>query len=290
VTVTDFDIAPLAFALLGGVGIGGILLFVWSLIPHEYQPSDPNAGLVPFLRSLGVRLPLTIGAVLLTLVFTQWPVAAAAAGALVLAGPALFGGARAERMASARLAGLAVWTESLRDTIAGAVGLEQAIMASASAPPPAISGDVKSLADRLRVRVPMPRALRMFADDLNDPGADLICSALILNSRLRGPGLRQVLSSLADAARDELQMRERIAAGRQSTRRSVMIVVGVTLFFVLGLRWFNPGYVAPYGTLVGQTVLLIVILLFAGGFFWLRRLAAFDLPGRFLTGGADPTS
>jgi hypothetical protein len=37
------------------------------------------------------------------------------------------------------------------------------------------------------VRVPLARALRMFADDLNDPGADLIVSALILNSRLRGP-------------------------------------------------------------------------------------------------------
>jgi Flp pilus assembly protein TadB len=98
-----------------------------------------------------------------------------------------------------------------------------------------------------------------------------------------------VLSSLAEAARDELQMRERIAAGRQSTRRSVMIVVGVTLVFVLGLRWFNPGYVAPYATFTGQFVLLIVILLFAAGFFWLRRLAAFDLPGRFLVGGTVDT-
>jgi hypothetical protein len=34
-------------------------------------------------------------------------------------------------------------------------------------------------------------------------------------------------------------------------------------------------------------VLLFVILLFAAGFFWLRRLSAFDLPGRFLT-GAEP--
>jgi Flp pilus assembly protein TadB len=290
VTITDFDVAPLAFAFLAGLGIGGVLLFVYALIPQEYTAQEADSGLMPFLRSLGVRLPLTIGAVLIVLVLTQWPVAAAASGALVLAGPALFGGARAERLASARLAGLAVWTESLRDTIAGAVGLEQAIMASASAPPLAISQDVKGLADRLRVRVPMPRALRMFADDLNDPGADLICSALILNSRPRGPGLCPVFSLLAEAARDELQMRERIAAGRQSTRRSVMIVVGVTLFFVLGLRWFNPGYVAPYGSVVGQTVLLLVILLFAAGFFWLRRLSAFDLPGRFLTGGTDPTS
>ena len=289
--MTDLNVLPLLFAVLAALVVAGVLLFVYALIPQDYTPTEGPTGLESFVRAMGVRLPLTVGAVLLTLIFTRWPVAAAAAGALVLAGPALFGGARAERQASSRLAGLAVWTESLRDTIAGAVGLEQAIMSSATAPPPAIAGDVRALADRLRVRVPMPRALRMFGDDLDDPGADLVCAALILNSRLRGPGLRQVLTSLAEAARDELQMRERIAAGRQSTRRSVMIVVGVTLVFVLGLRWFNPDYVAPYGSFIGQFVLLIVILLFAAGFFWLRRLAAFDLPGRFLTGGgaADPT-
>lgn len=282
--MTDLYLAPLLFALLAAAIVGGVVLFAWALVPHEVRPGAGQASVVPFLRSLGIRLPLTVAAVLLTLVFTQWPVAAAAAGVLVLAGPALFGGARAEKHAANRLAGLAVWTESLRDTIAGAVGLEQAVMASATAPPPAIAADVRALADRLRVRVPLARALRMFADDLDDPGADLIVSALILNSRLRGPGLRQVLSSLSDAVRDELEMRERISAGRRSTRRSVQVVVGVTLFFVLGLRWFNPSYVAPYGSATGQVVLLFVILLFAAGFYWLRRLSAFDLPGRFLTG------
>lgn len=283
--MADLSLTPLLFALCAALGVGGLVLLAWALTPQEVQPSSSSVNLSDVVRKLGIRVPLTVAAVLLTLVLTRWPVAAGAAGVLVLAGPALFGGARAERRGAARLAGLAVWTESLRDTIAGAVGLEQAIMASATAPPAAIAPDVRSMADRLRVRVPLPRALRMFAEDLDDPGADLIVAALILNSRLRGPGLRQVLSSLSDSARAELEMRERVAAGRQSTRRSVKIVVGVTLFFVLGLRWFNPSYVEPYGTAIGQVVLLLVILLFAAGFFWIRRLSAFDLPGRFLTGG-----
>ena len=44
------------------------------------------------------------------------------------------------------------------------------------------------LVDRLHTREPMPEALRKFADELNDAGADLIIAALIINSRLRGPG------------------------------------------------------------------------------------------------------
>lgn len=288
--MADLTLFPLLIALCGGLIGGGLVLLIWSMTPHEVSQEPGADGLAAAARKLGIRLPLTIGAVLLTLVLTQWPVAAAAAGALVLAGPALFGGARAERVAANRLEALAVWTESLRDTIAGAVGLEQAIMASASAPPPAIAIDVRNMADKLRVRTPLPRALRGFAEDLDDPGADLVIAALVLNARLRGPGLRLVLTSLADSVRAELDMRQRIAAGRASTRRSVMIVVGVTLVFVLGLRWFNPEYVAPYGTYIGQIVLLVVIMLFAAGFLWLRRLAAFDLPQRFLSGGIGTTS
>ena len=65
------------------------------------------------------------------LLLTRWVVLAAATGLLVFFAPSLFGGARSERVAIARLEGLAAWTESLRDTIAGAVGLEQAIPATA---------------------------------------------------------------------------------------------------------------------------------------------------------------
>jgi Flp pilus assembly protein TadB len=127
----------------------------------------------------------------------------------------------------ARIDALAAWTESLRDTIAGAVGLEQAIPATAHAAAPMIRDELQSLSDRLRVRVPLPEALQRFADELDDSGADLIIAALILNARLRGPGLRDVLSSLAESARAELDMRQRVNAGRRSTERSVQIVVGV---------------------------------------------------------------
>lgn len=52
------------------------------------------------------------------------------------------GGAAAERRAMNRLEGLAVWTESLRGTIVGAVGLEQAVPASLRVASPAIRGSL----------------------------------------------------------------------------------------------------------------------------------------------------
>jgi Flp pilus assembly protein TadB len=269
--------------LAGAVIGGGIALLVEGLRKVEVTsgPVQPST-LLPRLKSLGSRLPLAVGAGLLILVLTRWTVLAIATGALVFFAPMLFGGAGSERRAMARLEGLAAWTESLRDTIAGAVGLEQAIPATATAAAPSIRAQLVDLADRLRVRTPLPTALQQFADDLDDPSADLIVAALMLNARLRGPGLRDVLTSLSRSAREELEMRRRVNAGRASTRRSVQIVMGITVAFVLGLALFNRSYVEPYNSPVGQVVLLLILGCFAAGFAWMRRLSSFDVPERFL--------
>ena len=267
-------------AVGGGLLGGGAILLVVALrgrpaAPH--RPRRPGPG-----RRLGGRALAAGLAALVVLVATRWPVAAVGAAALVVAGPALFGGARAERQAIARIEGLAAWTESLRDTIAGAVGLEQAIPSTAYAASPAIRPQLLMLVDRLRVRVPLHVALQRFADDLDDPSADLVVAALLLNAKLRGPGLRQVLGSLSESARAELDMRHRVAAGRASTRRSAQIVMVFSLAVIFGLSVLNRAYVAPYATPAGQAVLVVVAALFAAGFWWMKRLSGIELPGRFL--------
>lgn len=276
----------LLITLLGAAVGASVLLLILAIRGSEPKPPTPGSSR-PLIEKLGRQTVYGIIAGVVTLLLTRWPVAAIGAGLLVAFWPALFGGAKEERTSIARLEGLASWTESLRDTIAGAVGLEQAIPATVYAAAPSIQPQLRLLADRLRIRMPMPEALERFADDLDDASADLVVSALILNARLRGPGLRQVLSSLADSARAELDMRQRVMAGRASTRRSVQIVVGVSLFFMVGLSLVNRDFVEPYNSAVGQIVLGVVIGIFAIGFFWMRRLAKFETPGRFLV-TADP--
>ena len=279
-------LALLAGALAGG-GVMLLVVAVYGLPPPPGRPpSSVRAG--ELARILSRRSAVAAIAGLAVLVVTRWPVAAIATGVLVFSWSALFGGAATERVGMQRVEALASWTESLRDTIAGAVGLEQAIPASTRAAAPALQPHLRVLVDRLRTRMSLPVALQRFADDLDDPSADLIIAALILNARLRGPGLREVLGALAASARDEVQMRQRVMAERRSTRRSVQIVVAVTLLAVVLLVVFNRDYVEPYGDPIGQLVLLLVIGLFAAGFFWLRKLADFTAPSRFLT--AEPAA
>lgn len=273
----------LLIVLAGAVAGGALLLMILALIPREQSVElKPPSPIVGALRRAGLRLPIAIGVALLVLLLTRWPVATIASGVLVFAWPMLFGGANEERVAIARLDAVAAWTESLRDTVAGAVGLEQAIPATAYAASPAILKELSVLADRLRVRVPLPQALQKFADEMNDSSVDLIVATLILNARLRGPGLREVLTSLSESARAALDMRQRVNAGRRSTRRSVQIVIAVALVFVFGLSIFNRDYVEPYSSPMGQGVLLVILALYTVGFLWLRRLASFEVPERFL--------
>ncbi|WP_433328995.1 type II secretion system F family protein [Spirillospora sp. CA-294931] len=279
-TSPDVLLAILAGALVGG----GILLLVLALrgLPVKAAPVRGRSR-EEVVKSLTTRGAVAAGAGVAVLLFTRWPIAAIGTAALVLSWKGLAGGAAEERRGMVRLEALAAWTESLRDTIAGAVGLEQAIPSSLRAAAPVLQEPLRHLVDRLHTRVPMPEALRRFADEIDDPSADLVIAALVLNAKLRGPGLRDMLGALATSARAELDMRRRVEADRRSTRRSVKIVVGVSVGTALALAIFNHSYVEPYDDVLGQLVLCVVIALYAAGFLWLRRLAKFEMPSRFLT-------
>ncbi|MGJ9414318.1 type II secretion system F family protein [Aeromicrobium sp. CF4.19] len=277
----------LPLALTAGTLMGlGLALLLLTLRGEDVLPRRIAAGArrAPSATSRRRVRQLLGGLVVavVVLAMTRWIVLAVVLGAIVAMWDRLFGGVRQERAAIVRAEGLATWIEALRDTIAGAVGLEQAIPATAVNAAPSIRPSLNLLVDRLRVRDPLPDALMKFADDLDDSSADLVVAALVLNSRLRGPGLRDVLTALATAARDELDVRRRVEASRRSTRRSVQVVVGVILAVAGGLVLFNQEYMQPYGTLVGQAVLAGVLAVFGVSVLWLRRLSGVEEPQRFL--------
>src|SRR5579875_2566582 len=273
-----------ALALLAGLAAGaGLTLIAAGLLKVERKVGDESGRRrVAAARKQYRLLVIALAVGLLVGLATQWPVLGVGAAVLVFCWDKLFGGYGHERLAMRRVEALAMWTESLRDTIAGAVGLEQAIPASARAADPVLRVHLESMLDRLRGRTPMAEALQLFADDLDDASADVIIAALILNAKLRGPGLRDVLSALARSAREEVDVRQRVIAQRAGTRRSVQIIMVVVIVFVLGMALFNRQFVKPYGTLLGEMVLLVVLALFGLGFFWLRRLSNVETPGRLL--------
>ncbi|WP_432519460.1 type II secretion system F family protein [Kineococcus sp. SYSU DK006] len=276
-------LAPEVVVAATGAAAGlGVLLAVLGLLG---RPAVAG-GRPPWRRRTAARSSrqalLGVVAGLLVLLLTRWLVAAAGIGLLVAGWDRLVGGSADEGRGIARLEALATWTESLRDTIAGAIGLEQAVPATAGTSAAVLRPSLNLLVDRLRIREPLPEALLRFADDVDDPSADVVVAALVLNARLRGPGLRDVLTALAASTREELDVRRRIEAGRRSIRRSVRIVLLLVLGVMGLLAVFNRDYVAPYSSVPGQLALLVVAGLFLLGLTWLRRLARVETHERFL--------
>jgi Flp pilus assembly protein TadB len=277
-----YPLAAIAAGALAGAGLFLLIVAVRGVTPAPASPRSKGLGeRIRELWSVRGLIALLCGA--LTLLITRWLVAGVGIAVLAYAWRGL-GGAASERRAMDRLAALATWTESLRDTIAGAVGLEQGIPSSLRVAGESLQAPLARLVDRLHTRMPMSEALRRFADDLDDPATDLIIAALIINASLRGPGLRDLLGSLADAVREELDMRRKVFAERKSTRRSVQIVITVSVGLAVGLAVFDHRFLAPYDGPFGQLMLAVIAAIYAAGIMWLRKLARFETPQRLLAG------
>ena len=77
-------------------------------------------------------------------------------------------------------------------------------------------------------------------------------------------------------------MRRKINSSRRSTRRSVQIVIAVSVLMAVGLAVLDHTFLAPYDSVFGQLVLAIIVTIYALGIIWLRKLARFDMPQRLL--------
>lgn len=231
--------------------------------------------------NLGQQLSCAAAGSALLGVTTRWPVAALAGAVLGWYAPALFGGRAARERAVARTEAIATWAESLRDTMAGARGLEAALASTAPMAPAAIRPELTAFAQRL-YQEPLPSALAGLADDLAHPTADLVVAALSMAATGSVRDLGELLGALALAAREEATMRLRVDAARGRMRTAVRVIAACTFFTAAGLVAFNPTYVAAYRTGIGQAFLALIAAIWGFGLWWLGRMSQFVAPERFL--------
>ncbi len=281
-------------ALLGALAGLGLLVAGVALRgadPASFRPRRRTArpGLSERserVEQLTLRLALGAGAAVVVGAVTRWPVAALLLGAAGFMAPNLLGGRSVRQAKVAEVEAIAAWAEMLRDTMAGAGGLEQSIIACAPIAPPPIRAPVVRLAASLE-RERLAVALRVFADELDDPTGDLVVAALLLAADKSPRRVGALLGMLASSARAEVNMRMRVETGRARTRTSVKVISISTMVFSTGLLLLNRAYLAPYDSAVGQAVLGLVGTCFAGAFVWLERSSRIASNDRLLTAVGD---
>ncbi|KMO96030.1 type II secretion system F family protein, partial [Streptomyces roseus] len=179
------------------------------------------------------------------------------------------------------------WTQRLANVLRLGRGLDEALHVSRRGCPEDITGEVADLVDRLQVGWRPVDALREFGDALGDATADKVVAALVLSAADRGPGLAQALEDLAESVHEEVARRRAIEADRAKPRTTMRWMTIITLG-VIGCGFLIPSYTAPYGTLLGQLVLAVLLAGFVAVLALMRQIADIKPVPRFLI--ADPRS
>ena len=258
--------------------VAGVALVVIAPGEVPTRPSDPRRTRRFASRVLG---GLAIGT--LVALVSGWIVPGAVIGAG--AAWAIGGWQRRQRSSDAeieRLDALASWVENVRDVLMAGEQPIGAITSTVGASPPVIRPHVRRLAAGLGQQDPEV-AFRRFADDLDDPLADLVAAGLSIAIR-RGARTVPVLTSLAEQTREQVDRRRLVEAERAPTRREVQaltIIMGALV--VLLLTFGRSEYLAAYDSTGGQVFLGLALAGYVGLIIRVQHLARFPRPGRFLT-------
>ena len=255
--------------LLGALVGGGVVVAVAGL-----RPAPPRSR--PHLRLPARPVAAVVGGAAAALL-TSWPVLGVAVAAGVWQARRPGAGRRRREAELARGEAVATLTETLRDLVGAARGMEGAIAAAAPLAPPAIAAQVESLAARLRHEAPAP-ALADFAAAVDDHTAQLV--AIVLGQGAEGQvgDVGHLLGELAGVARDEVAHRRRVEAERARTRTTVRVVVATTVVTAGALVALNPRYFDAFAGSGGQLVLAGIVAAAAGALAWLARLARYPAP------------
>ena len=278
--------AGLLPALFGGMVVAGLVGIVVALRPRPAR--EPATRTSSSLATWGSRLShrtrvvlvVSVGVGLLLAVLTGWAASLVIVPVAALGLPYLLSDPPTAQ-AIRRVEAMEEWTRSLAGVLSSGAGLEQAVTATLRSTPEAIKAEVTQLVARLRARWDTEDALRAFADDLDDVTGDLVAANLILAARRRNRSLASALQGVAESVTEDVASRRRVEAGRAKPRGSARLVT-LFSFGVLAVLAFTGDYVAPYGTVLGQFLLVVLLGAYAAGLLWMRKMTEGKPLPRFL--------
>jgi tight adherence protein B len=233
---------------------------------HDVTPRD----FVLFSLGAGLLAGIVAQYFLGWLLFT---VIAAAAG---MAAPFVYYLERHDRRRAAVQNALAEAISQLRDGIRSGLSVQEALIGLARNGPHALRADFATLVREGRL-IGFEPALRGMRERLADPVFDIVAAALVLNDRVGGRNVTQVLDRLAQATRAQQRIQQELRAFQVRNVLSARIVAAVPLIVLITIRWINPTYLELFDTWWGQLVLLGCVASVAVGYLAMRWMAR--LPG-----------
>ena len=276
-------------AALAGVMIVGGLALITSNFRRGVSGVPSRAVGSSWRWRLGAgtveRALAAVGCFLAVLVLTRWLVAAIGAATAGWCAPPLLR-RTSRRSREDRTEAIALWAEMLRDAVGTSRGIEGVLVVTAPTAPLPIRGEVQAMAARVGSES-LDDSLVALGVALAHPVGDLVVTALRLTASAGTREVRSVLADLATSAYAEADSERRIEVARERPRAAMRYSAMVIAAFVAGLVLFSGEYLAPYRSLLGQLVLVVVGVYWAAGFWWMHRMGRTASVERFLA--APPT-
>ena len=219
---------------------------------------------------------------------TGWVVAGLIGAAAGVMGPVMVWAPRQRRDFTDEIEAYSQWSEQIRDLVSASGSLFEAVTLSAEQSPPRLRPQVVQMASIART-LGLPAALDWFAAEMKSPFAD----RLVLGMKIAwdsGARVSEAFESTARAMRAEVEMRRRNEVANARAWTQVVSIVGVTVASVLFMFVFNRGFFDPFGSLVGQVVLLATGVLIFGNIYWVLKLSESGIPVRLLSSEGEQPS
>jgi len=286
---------PLAAVLFGALAGVGVFAAVLGL---QRRPVREKQHRLRQFRAQATRIELSsstndtlamvgLGAVLALGAWyaTGWLVAGLIGATAGVMGPMMFRAPRRRRDFTDEIEAYSQWTEQIRDLVAASGSLFEAVTLSADQAPSRLRPQVVQMASIART-LGLPAALDWFAAEMDSPFAD----RLVLGMKIAwdsGARVGEAFESTARAMRADVDMRRRNEVANARAWTQVLSMIGVTVVSVLFMFVFNKGFFDPFGSLMGQTVLLAVGVLIFGNVYWVLKLSESGTPVRLLATDAD---
>lgn len=274
--------------LLLSVAFGAAIYLLYEGLTNPRPPSPERRRMrrvEEFLIRAGLRevsprdfVTFSLGAGVVVGVLTHlllgWGVVSVIAAGLAVAAPTAYYVQRHDRRRATFQVALVEAIGQLRDGIRTGLSVQEALVGLARTGPETLRAEFTFLVREMRL-VGFEPSLAAMRDRLADPVFDVLAATLLLNDRLGGRNVSQVLDRLAHATRAELGIQQELRAFQSRNVLSARIVAAVPLVVLVALRQVNPGYLAMFNDWTGQMVLAGCVLSVAlgfGGMLWMTRL------------------
>ncbi len=274
--------------LLLSVAFGAAIYLLYEGLTNPRPPSaEPRRmrGVEEVLIRAGLRevsprdfvtFSLATGVVagVFTYILLGWGVVSVIAAGLAAAAPTAYYVQRHDRRRAVFQTALVEAIGQLRDGIRTGLSVQEALVGLARSGPEALRPEFVILVREMRL-VGFEPSVAAMRERLADPVFDVLAATLLLNDRLGGRNVSQVLDRLAHATRAELRVQQELRAFQARNVLSARIVAAVPLVVLIVLRQVNPGYLAIFDDWSGQMVLAGCVLSVAlgyGGMLWMTRL------------------